>query len=166
MDLSEAREPKIGVRRGGGKPPGYQWWALILDGVYEEALQLVGGAGCRHLALQVKELACQDDPTHSHVVDVRKMEGREFHELRDKGGPLGNVNVRLFFGVSDISRSIVVLGVIKKQNNGKTPLGDILRMARRWREFKAWEDQYRSTTHGRFRELVQDENNSLESGEE
>jgi hypothetical protein len=163
VELSEAREPKIGVRRASGKPPGYRWWALILDGVYEEALRLVGGVGCRHLAMQVKELALQDDPTHSQVVDVKKMEGHEFLEIRDKGGPLGNVNVRLFFGVSDATRSIVVLGVIKKQNDGRTPLGDLLRMSRRWRQYKAWEGAIRSTNIGRFRGMFPDENAPMES---
>ena len=32
------------------------------------------------------------------------------------------------------NQSIVLLGLIQKQNNGNTPLGDKVRMRRRWRD--------------------------------
>jgi hypothetical protein len=59
----------------------------------------------------------------------------DFHELRDKGGVLGGINLRIFFLVHKPKGAIVVLGAIKKQNNGQTPLGDKLRMARRMRKY-------------------------------
>ena len=88
-----------------------------------------------HIALQVQELALEDDPTHSVVVSVRDMRPEGFYELRDKGGILGKLNVRVFFGVDKASRAIVVLGSIKKQNDGPTPRGDVIRIRRRWRKY-------------------------------
>ena len=132
--MGENPKLRTGVRQGGGPPPGYRWTVGILDAAFEESCDLLTKAGHQHLALQVKELAGQDDPTHSETVDVKPIE--TFHELRDKGGPLGSLNVRLFFGVDHHSRNLIVLGVIKKQNNGMTPIGDKVRMRRRWREYQ------------------------------
>jgi hypothetical protein len=81
----------------------------------------------------VQELARQDDPTHCETISLDAVE--DFHELRDWGGVLGGLNVRLFFGVDKSNRAIVVIGLIKKQNNGPTPIGDKIRMRRRWRKY-------------------------------
>ena len=88
----------------------------------------------KHLSSQAKELARQNDPTHSDTLSLAAVE--DFHELRDWGGILSGLNVRVFFGVDKKRRMIVVLGVIKKKNNGPTPLGDKVRMRRRWRKYK------------------------------
>jgi len=128
------KEIKIGVKEGAGPPPGYRWTALILDLAFTES-KFLSSAQYHHIVLQIKELAQHDDPTHSETVDVKKVE--TFYELRDKGGVLGGLNVRVFFGVDSDERSIVVLGVIKKQNNGPTPQADKIRMRRRWRKYTA-----------------------------
>lgn len=86
--------------------------------------------------MQMQELARQEDPTHSVVVSVRDMRPEEFYELRDKGGVLGSLNVRIFYGVDKHQRAIVALGGIKKQNDGPTPRGDVIRIRRRWRKYK------------------------------
>ena len=70
----------------------------------------------------VRELARQEDPTHSSTVDVRPVE--DFHGIRDKVGVLGRINVRVFFFFYKPTRTIVVIGAIKKENNGLTPMGD------------------------------------------
>ena len=83
--------------------------------------------------MQVKELAREDDPTHSATASVDAVE--DFHELRDKGGILGGMNVRVFFCLDKKHAALVVLGAIKKQNDGPTPKGDKIRMARRKRKY-------------------------------
>ena len=83
-----------------------------------------------HIAMQLKDLATHNDPTHSETLSVRAMTPEDFHELRDKGGVLGKTNVRVFFGIDKSRRAIVVLGCIKKQNDGPTPQGDSIRMRR------------------------------------
>lgn len=65
------------------------------------------------------------------TASVRAIE--DFHELRDKGGILGGMNVRVFFYLDKDHDAIVILGAIKKQNDGPTPVGDKKRMARRKR---------------------------------
>ncbi len=109
----------------------------ILDVAFEEAITITGEAGYAHFAMQVKELAMQEDPTHSDTVDLRPIE--EYHEIRDHGGPLGNINVRVFFAIDINRRTIVVLGTIKKQNNGPTPKGDKTTMTRRLKKYRRGE---------------------------
>ncbi|MFW6125410.1 MAG: hypothetical protein ACOC46_04610, partial [Pirellulales bacterium] len=69
------------------------------------------------------------------LISVRKMSGHQFYELQDEGGILGKLNVRVFFGIDDHRRSIVVLGAIKKESDGATPRGTVVTMNRRWRNY-------------------------------
>lgn len=127
------KEVKVGVHRGGGVPPGYCWTVLIPDIAFAEARNFLNSDQYQHMTMQVKEIAKEDDPTHSEFADVKSIE--DFFELRDKGGILGGMNVRLFFFLDKRERFLVILGAIKKQNDGPTPKGDRKRMSRRKRRY-------------------------------
>lgn len=136
MSKDPERKPvKVGVRAGGGPPPGYLWNVEILDQAFDEAMSVVDydEDEYAHLAMQVRELATQAEPSISDTVDVRPIE--DYFEIRDKGGVLGKKNVRVFFFVNKTlkDRAIVVLGTIKKENNGQTPVGVKITMRRRKR---------------------------------
>ncbi len=122
----------VGVTEGAGKPPGYQWGVSLLSFALKE-VEFLSGEQHKHLILQVKELARHSDPTHSDTLSLRPIEA--FHELRDWGGVLGDLNVRVFYGVDKQRRQIVVLGIIRKKNDGATLPGDKIRMRRRWRKY-------------------------------
>ena len=122
---------RVGVKEGGGPPPGFKWNVEIFDQAFEEAMAFLDEDQYAHLASQVRELATQEDPTHSETIDVRPVE--DFYEIRDKGGILHRLNVRVFYFVYKPTRTIVVQGAFKKENNGPTPVGDRLRMRRRQR---------------------------------
>jgi hypothetical protein len=131
--MAKKRPVKVGVRSGAGVPA-YHWNVGILNVAFDEAMGFLNEAQYAHLRMQVQTLARELEPSRSELVDVRPIEN--FYELRDKGGILGNINVRLFFGVDkDGDRCILVLGVIKKENNGHTPQGDKVLMRRRWRDY-------------------------------
>lgn len=127
---------RVGVKEGGGSPPGYRWSVWILNVAFDEAMSFLSPVQYEHLAMQFRELASQENPTHSDAISIRHMTPEDFCELRDKGGVLGNINTRVFFGVDKGNRAIVVLGSIKKQNDGPTPKGDIIRIRRRWRLYR------------------------------
>lgn len=129
------KQLKTGVRLGGGPPPGYQWGVVVLDLAHRESSRLLTAPQQSHMRQQVRELARHIDPTHSETISIDKVE--EFYEMRDRGGVLGGKNVRLFYGIDDFQRSVCVLGVIIKQNNGPTPLGDKVRMRCRWRDYRS-----------------------------
>jgi hypothetical protein len=132
-DRDTHKKVKVGVKVGGGPPPGYQWNIEVLDIAYEEAREFLDEDQYEHLASQFRELARQVDPTHSETIDVRPIE--DFHELRDKWGILRRLNVRVFFLVHKERRTIVVLGAMNKQNEGPTPLGDRVRARFRMRHY-------------------------------
>ncbi len=100
---------------------------------YEEAMRLLSVEQYGHVADQFRELAHEEDPTHALHVSVDAVE--DFHELRDKGGILGPLNIRVFYYVDKWTRTIVVVGAISKQNNGPTPLVVKVRMRRRVRSY-------------------------------
>ena len=128
------RKPiKVGVKVGGGPDPGYEWNVDILDNAHDEAREFLDEDQYYHMALQVKDLALQEDPTHSVTVDIRPIE--DFYEIRDKGGILRRMNVRVFYVVHKPSRTICVLGAIKKENDGPTPIVDKVNMRRRMRYY-------------------------------
>ena len=129
----ERKAIKIGVKEGGGKPPTFKWNVELLDQAVPEAMGFLDESQYAHLANQVRELTREDDPTHSDAIDIRPIE--DFYEIRDKGGVLGKLNARVFYFVHKPTRTIVVLGAIKKENNGPTPTGDRIRMRRRRRNY-------------------------------
>jgi hypothetical protein len=49
------RALKVGVRRGGGPPPGYRWTVLVPDIAYEEARSFLNEDQYQHEAMQVKD---------------------------------------------------------------------------------------------------------------
>jgi hypothetical protein len=130
-DAMPRKELKTGVRRGGGPPPGYRWNVVIPDLVFDEAMGFLNSDQYEHLAHQFRELAREPIPTHSRMHSIDAVE--DFHELRDKGGILGSLNVRVFFFLDKDDASIVVLGAIHKQNDGPTPRADKIRVSRRKR---------------------------------
>jgi hypothetical protein len=130
------KDVKIGVHQGDGDPE-FRWNIYILDLAFQDAMEFLDECQYRHMAEQVQELAREIDPTHPQTQTVAAIE--DFFELKDKGGPLGKINVRVFFVLDKSKVAIVVLGAIFKQNNGKTPFGDKKRMQRRRRKYFAGE---------------------------
>ena len=129
-----SKDVKIGVLAGdAGKDGEYQWNVLILDRAYEEAMKILNVEQYAYTAAQVKALATEQDPTHSNLCSVDAIE--DFHELREKHGVLGKINLRVFFFLDRTRSAIVILGVIKKENNGPKPDGTRVTMRRRKRLF-------------------------------
>jgi hypothetical protein len=131
MGNSRKKPVKTGVKVGGGPRPGYLWNAEVLERAFDEAMGFLDEEQYDHMAGQVRELALEGDPTRSATVDVRSIE--DFYEIRDKGGILRTLNVRVFFFVRKETRTIVVLGAVTKQNDGPTPNVDKITMRRRKR---------------------------------
>lgn len=130
------RKPvKVGVRVGGGPPPGYQWDLDLLDQSHSEAMSFLDEDQYDHIARQYRELAMEVEPTICTTVDVRPIE--DFYELRDKGGILKKLNVRSFFCMCRACRTMAALGTINKKNDGKTP--DHVRILMRFRKRKYME---------------------------
>ncbi|HMO35276.1 MAG TPA: hypothetical protein PKA06_04465 [Gemmatales bacterium] len=79
----------------------------------------------------MKELARASNPRTSELIDIDQIES--FYELRDKGGILGKLNVRVYFCVDDSRKRIVCLSTWIKKKEGSTPDFIKLRVKRRMR---------------------------------
>jgi hypothetical protein len=102
----------------------------------DEAMSILDESQYHHIASQFKLMATEGSPTSSELVDVKPIE--DYYELRDKGGPLGKLNIRAFFTLDQSHRRIVVLGLIKKENDGPTHLGDKIRIRIRKRRYEEY----------------------------
>jgi hypothetical protein len=128
------RDVKVGVIAGHRGPLGkYQWNVLIFDRAYDEAKKILNSEQYAYVADQIKSLATEIDPTRSNLCSVDAIE--DFHELREKHGMLGKINLRVFFFLDHERHAIVILGTIKKENNGPTPSGTRITIRRRKRLF-------------------------------
>lgn len=67
------------------------------------------------------------------IADLRIESVDCFYELKLKGNVLGKTNLRIFFSVFDQSKTIVVLGPYKKEDEGALPRQVILKMRNRHR---------------------------------
>lgn len=105
----------------------------IFDLAFNEARGFLNDDQYEHLADQIRELAKEIEPSRSQTIDIRPIEN--FWEIRDKGGILGKINVTIYFFVHKKLESIVILGVDKKEEDGKTKTSVITTMNRRKRMF-------------------------------
>ncbi|AMV18278.1 hypothetical protein [Planctomyces sp. SH-PL14] len=128
----EPKQLKTGVVEGSSDPP-YQWTVGILQLAFDEAMEILTDGQYRHVALQFQELARQDSMVRSETISIDKVE--DCYELREKGGILGNINLRVFFGIDDHRKCGIVLGVFHKKNDGATPVPVKNRMRLRWNRY-------------------------------
>ena len=127
---------RVGARVGGGPEPGYEWDVWYLVRADREARQVLQNLHrYEHMKDQFRDLAGHASPSRSDTLEIDAI--GDFFELKDKGGVLFPLNIRAFFGVDGSRKAIIVLGLIHKQNNGPTPIGDRKLMERRWRAYKA-----------------------------
>jgi hypothetical protein len=114
------------------KPP--KWKLGYLEVAEKEARKLLTEEQHAHVVGLFDDLASETDPTKSETQDVRKIE--DFYELCDKGGILGNINLRVYFTLIENKRLILALAVYKKEEEGQTPEYIKIRVRYRWREAK------------------------------
>lgn len=132
--MAKAKAVKTGLRAGGGPPPGYHWSVHYLSAARNEAHGFLTDVQYAHVIDLFKALASEPDPTHPVTVTVETIEN--YYELKDKGGVLGKINLRVYFTVFEKERAIVVLAAIKKEADGQAPRWVKTRVRVRLRRFR------------------------------
>lgn len=132
-----AKPLKVGVQAGAGPLPGYFWSVYYLSSARDEAMGFLNEAQYAHVVDLVRALASEPNPTHPVTVTVEAVE--DFYELKDKGGVLGKINLRVYFTVNPKEKAIVVLAAIKKEEDGQTPNWVKTRVRYRLRKFREGE---------------------------
>lgn len=122
---------RILLRAGGGPPPGYEWDVHMLVYVFDESWKALNEEQFYYLADQVQHLAKHPNPTMSQELSIDKV--GDFYELREKGGVLGKLNVRIFFDVVEENRLIRILGLYVKKHDGPLYPNVVERIQRRQR---------------------------------
>jgi len=110
-------------------------WALkYVDIAAKDAARFLNEAQYAHAVDLCRQLAAEKNPRCPVSLEVDAIE--DFFELKDKGGILGKINLRIYFVVCDGEKSIVVLGCWKKESDGQVPQYIKARMKSRLRFVK------------------------------
>lgn len=96
-----------------------QWELGYLEAAERDGRKFLTEERYAHVVQLFEDLAYESDPTKSETQDVRKI--YEFYELRDKGGILGKINLRVYFALLEERKLILVLATYKKEDDGQVP---------------------------------------------
>jgi hypothetical protein len=111
-----------------------QWELGYLETAEEEAKSFLTKEQYAHAVQLFEDLAYEANPTKSKTQDVRDID--EFYELRDKGGVLGKINLRIYFTIFQKRKLILVLVAYKKEDDGQVPRHIKIRVRNRLRRAK------------------------------
>lgn len=122
------------LKEGSGPPPGYCWSVEVLEAAVREEEDLLEPPERAHIRHCLKDLAMTSNPSHCKTQSIKPVE--DYHELREKSAAVRGRNIRVFFGIDKARRTLVVLGIIDKKNDGATPVDIKARMRFRWRRYR------------------------------
>lgn len=101
----------------------------------DEAFNGWHGQQIDYLRDQLLELGRQPDPMHPQTfTTLKRIDDLGYLSL--KGGPLGKKNTRIYFRTDPARKTLVVLVVYKKEDEGAVPRRILERARRRWREYQ------------------------------
>ncbi|MEW4455565.1 hypothetical protein AB1L30_23045 [Bremerella sp. JC817] len=87
--------------------------------------------------LHVKDLIklLVDFGSQNYQANLRVEQFGEFWELKEKGGMLGKINLRVYFRFNEVSNEIVVLHTYKKEDDGAAPPFIMKLLRNRWNHY-------------------------------
>jgi len=110
---------------------GAAWSLAYLKAAANEGHGFLSEIQYDHAVDLFESLAFEPDPTHPKVAIDIQPHG-EFYELRDKGGVLRKINLRVYFILVDKpTKTIVVIGSYKKEDEAQTPKHIVIKMKNR-----------------------------------
>lgn len=97
-----------------------QLWSLkYVDIAAKDAAKFLNEVQYAHAVDLCRQLALESNPRKSDLLDVDAIE--DFFELKDKGGILGKINLRIYYFACDEEKSIIALGCWNKDTNKQVP---------------------------------------------
>lgn len=121
-----------------------KWELGYLEAAERDAKRFLTEEQYAHAIQLFEDLAYESNPIKSKTQDVRKI--YEFYELRDKGGILGKINLRIYFTLFKERKLILVLATYKKEDDGQAPQHIVIRVRNRLRVAK--EEMAKNTQKG------------------
>lgn len=95
------------------------WKLMYLPAAADEARKILTQGQYAHVVQIFEQLALEPNPAESKAFDIRTID--EFLELREKGGLLGKINLRVYFYIHGKRKIIIALKTYKKEDEGQTP---------------------------------------------
>lgn len=111
-----------------------KWELGYLEAAEREARKFLTEEQYAHAIQLFDDLAYESNPSKSQTQNVSKI--YEFYELCDKGGILGNINLRVYFTIFKERKLILVLATYKKEIDGQVPQHIVIRVRNRLRVAK------------------------------
>lgn len=121
------------LRHAGVGDPPLVWSLMFWPAAVAEAKILTAGQYW-HVADQLMELGRSTDPSKCTTLNIAKI--GNCWELKEKGGPLGKINLRVFFYVDDMNGTIIVLRVHKKEDEAQLRRSVVVRIERHLRQYR------------------------------
>ena len=79
---------------------------------------------------------------HEHELsDLRIEPIEDFWELKEKGGVLGKINLRIYFGTVPEDNEVVVAMAYKKEDDGRVPRHIVIAVQNRLEEYRTGKQQ-------------------------
>lgn len=125
---------QIAAERGEAESDDVQWQTVVVLAVAKaEGHDFLTPAQYLHVVDLAKQLVGFGARRFDSALTIAKLQ--EFWELKDKGGVLGRLNVRVYFKYEVDRNEIIVLSTYKKEDDGKAPSHILLRLRNRLRAY-------------------------------
>jgi hypothetical protein len=127
------REGKTGPTSEVSEPS--KWTVVVLEVARKEGHKILSDLQYDHVVEILKRLADFGNAEETADLDIEPISS--FYELKEKGGPLGRINLRVYFGAIPERREIVIAKAYKKEEMGALPPHVIISVEDRLEAYQA-----------------------------
>ena len=110
-----------------------KWVVVILNVAKKEGHKILSKFQYDHIVEILKRLVDFGNQEELGDLDIEPIDS--FYELKEKGGILGRINLRLYFGTRKEKQELVVAKAYKKEDDSQTPRHVILLVEDRLEEY-------------------------------
>ena len=128
---SQPQESRQSTRSAETEP---RWQDVVVpDVVRREARKFLSIGQYVHVTDFVKQLVGFGSRRYDRTMRIEAL--GDFWELKEKGGVLGRINVRIYFAFVEANNQVILLSAYKKEDDGAAPPHIILRLRNRLRAY-------------------------------
>jgi hypothetical protein len=120
-------------RPSGGLSPS-KWTVVVLEVARKEGHKILSTLQYDHMVEVLKRLEDFGNPEETADLDIEPISS--FYELKEKGGLLGRINLRVYFGVIPKRRELVIAKTYKKEEMGAAPRHVVISVEDRLEQYK------------------------------
>jgi hypothetical protein len=131
-----------GPHKGGGKtartekgPSPRKWELVVLPVVKKEGHKILSDVQYDHVVEVLKRLVDFGNKEEIGDLDIKPIQS--FFEPKEKGGLLGRINLRVYFGTFPEENKLVIAKAYKKDEEGPPPRHIVLLVQDRLEQYKA-----------------------------